>query len=44
MQTYFKDSRLDPEFRELSWFGFCAADRPAGVYAVDNLRLEAVAP
>jgi len=35
---------LDPEFRELSWFGFCAADRPAGVYAVDNLRLEAVAP
>lgn len=31
-----------PEFRELSWFGFCAADPPGGVYYVDNLRLEAV--
>jgi hypothetical protein len=32
----------NPEFRELSWVGFCAGDQPDGVYYVDNLRLEAV--
>jgi hypothetical protein len=31
-----------PEFRQLSWFGFCAAEQPGGVYYVDALRLEAV--
>jgi hypothetical protein len=35
---------MDVQFRELHWFGFCAADRPGGVYYVDNLRLEAALP
>jgi hypothetical protein len=32
-----------PEFRQLTWFGFCATDQPAGVYYIDNLRLEPAA-
>jgi hypothetical protein len=31
----------NPEFRQVSWFGFAATDQPAGVYYVDTLRVEA---
>lgn len=34
----------DAGFRELSWVGFCAADRAEGIYFVDNLRIEAAGP
>jgi hypothetical protein len=34
---------VNPDFGQVTWFGFSAADKPGGVYYVDNIRLEPIA-